>query len=223
MQHNTEYIFPQLLEANIIVQNAIQFISQKCFTLGIWIHLPFSLITTPQPICLSVYLNSAGITKQRWHQYLNNSLPEKGTADLAVTISLRVLLSCPLLSFYKRLIGALGPAASLRAPTPPPRLPLEDPSEPADEGEAPACWTITERACSHTGQLSEKWAIETSCTLSPSASYLPWGVKWMFLRWAVFVYICLAEHLKDNFMSSCFLATLKPEGACNITERHASV
>lgn len=46
----------------------------------------------------------------------------------------------------------------------------------------------------------------------PSASYLPWGVKWMFLRWAVFVYICLAEHLKDNFMSSCFLANLKAWG-----------
>lgn len=39
-----------------------------------------------------------------------------------------------------------GPAASLRAYTPPATLPLEDPSVSAGEGEVPAWWGITERA-----------------------------------------------------------------------------
>lgn len=66
---------------------------------------------------------STDISQQRWHHHLDNCLPlplqQKGTSHSVVTLSVRVPLSCcstsSVISLYKRLIWAAGPAASLRA------------------------------------------------------------------------------------------------------------
>lgn len=77
--------------------------------------------------------------------------------------------------------------------------------------------------CSHTEQLSEKWAIETSCTLPPQPPNLRWRQslprRGVDVCWGELVCTCFTEVPKESLMSSCccFCADLHTS---NIMKRH---
>lgn len=72
-------------------------------------------------------------------------------------------------------------------------------------------------ACSHTGQLSEKWNIKTCCSLSPLSSTFVDSRSLLELMWMLCVLCCVrllsrCSYNKQSIVSSCFLADHQPWG-----------
>lgn len=92
-----------------------------------------------------LHLTGRWVTKQR-----RKTAPSSLPSHLAVTLSLRVPLSCcsmcSVISPHKRLIWAAGQLPLSGPALHPLTQPLEDPPGPAGEGEVPVWWRVTDRA-----------------------------------------------------------------------------